>query len=399
MPTASPTMLAPTIDRPPPSERLARLDARPSKTQRKQAIARAAGARRGAARAARRPPRRRSALAEPLLDAIDACAARRTHEGAAPPDAVHRQADALGRRRAAARSAVAELAARPRPRLARAAPGRALARRAARRRRRADALRRASTPAPTCSSCAPWCATRARTRRRRPSSATAAPTASCSSSSREHERRRWLTTRARREPARSTRVRIGLVSISDRASAGVYEDKGIPALRDWLGARAAQPDRLGDAPDRRRAARRSARRCASWSTTRAATSCSPPAAPARRRATSRPRRRSRSPTKEMPGFGEQMRRSACASCRPRSCRARSRVIRGQRADHQPAGPAEGDRRDARRPARRDAAGARHLRRGALLHRPDRRPLLETDDAVCKAFRPKSALERGRQRTA
>jgi molybdopterin adenylyltransferase len=29
-------------------------------------------------------------------------------------------------------------------------------------------------------------------------------------------------------------VRIGLVSVSDRASAGVYEDKGIPALQDWL---------------------------------------------------------------------------------------------------------------------------------------------------------------------
>ena len=29
-------------------------------------------------------------------------------------------------------------------------------------------------------------------------------------------------------------VRIGLVSASDRASSGVYEDKGIPALRDWL---------------------------------------------------------------------------------------------------------------------------------------------------------------------
>ena len=29
-------------------------------------------------------------------------------------------------------------------------------------------------------------------------------------------------------------VRIGLVSISDRASSGVYEDKGLPALRDWL---------------------------------------------------------------------------------------------------------------------------------------------------------------------
>ena len=31
-------------------------------------------------------------------------------------------------------------------------------------------------------------------------------------------------------------IKIGLVSISDRASSGVYEDKGIPALRDWLGA-------------------------------------------------------------------------------------------------------------------------------------------------------------------
>ena len=29
-------------------------------------------------------------------------------------------------------------------------------------------------------------------------------------------------------------ARIGLVSISDRASAGVYEDKGLPALRGWL---------------------------------------------------------------------------------------------------------------------------------------------------------------------
>lgn len=30
------------------------------------------------------------------------------------------------------------------------------------------------------------------------------------------------------------RVKIGLLSVSDRASAGVYEDKGIPALQDWL---------------------------------------------------------------------------------------------------------------------------------------------------------------------
>ena len=29
-------------------------------------------------------------------------------------------------------------------------------------------------------------------------------------------------------------IKIGLVSISDRASTGVYEDKGIPSLQDWL---------------------------------------------------------------------------------------------------------------------------------------------------------------------
>lgn len=36
-------------------------------------------------------------------------------------------------------------------------------------------------------------------------------------------------------------LKIGLVSISDRASSGVYEDKGIPALRDWFGKALASP--------------------------------------------------------------------------------------------------------------------------------------------------------------
>lgn len=36
-------------------------------------------------------------------------------------------------------------------------------------------------------------------------------------------------------------VRIGIVSISDRASTGVYEDKGLPALRDWLGKALKNP--------------------------------------------------------------------------------------------------------------------------------------------------------------
>lgn len=36
-------------------------------------------------------------------------------------------------------------------------------------------------------------------------------------------------------------VHIGLVSISDRASSGVYEDKGLPALQDWLADTLANP--------------------------------------------------------------------------------------------------------------------------------------------------------------
>ena len=37
---------------------------------------------------------------------------------------------------------------------------------------------------------------------------------------------------------------IGLVSISDRASSGVYEDKGIPALQEWLNSALTTPWRV-----------------------------------------------------------------------------------------------------------------------------------------------------------
>ena len=36
-------------------------------------------------------------------------------------------------------------------------------------------------------------------------------------------------------------VKIGIVSISDRASTGVYEDKGLPALKEWLGRALRNP--------------------------------------------------------------------------------------------------------------------------------------------------------------
>jgi molybdopterin adenylyltransferase len=43
----------------------------------------------------------------------------------------------------------------------------------------------------------------------------------------------------------SEELLIGLVSISDRAATGVYEDQGIPALRDWFSATLASPWRMG----------------------------------------------------------------------------------------------------------------------------------------------------------
>jgi molybdopterin adenylyltransferase len=36
-------------------------------------------------------------------------------------------------------------------------------------------------------------------------------------------------------------IKIGLVSISDRASSGVYEDKGIPSLKEWLASAIQNP--------------------------------------------------------------------------------------------------------------------------------------------------------------
>jgi molybdopterin adenylyltransferase len=41
--------------------------------------------------------------------------------------------------------------------------------------------------------------------------------------------------------AQAKKIRIGLVSVSDRASQGVYEDKGIPAMQEWLETALATP--------------------------------------------------------------------------------------------------------------------------------------------------------------
>jgi molybdopterin adenylyltransferase len=62
---------------------------------------------------------------------------------------------------------------------------------------------------------------------------------------------------------------IGLLSVSDRASAGQYADEGLPALRSWLGAALKSPWQAHE----RMSARASRPRWWSWSTRSAATWC------------------------------------------------------------------------------------------------------------------------------
>lgn len=99
---------------------------------------------------------------------------------------------------------------------------------------------------------------------------------------------------------------VGLVSVSDRASSGVYQDQGIPALRDWLDAALTRPPQVLArlVPDERAGIAAVLRelvddaRCDLVLTTGGT-------GPARRDVT--PEATLDVATREMPGFGEQMR--------------------------------------------------------------------------------------------
>jgi len=129
--------------------------------------------------------------------------------------------------------------------------------------------------------------------------------------------------RRRRGRGMKAEAVIGLVSVSDRASQGVYEDRGLPALEAWLSRALVSPWRAEKRliPDERPVIERTLIELA---TSSAAASSSPPAGRVRPRATSRPRRRSPWVRRSCPALAKRCGASACVSSPPPSCRARWR---------------------------------------------------------------------------
>ena len=186
-------------------------------------------------------------------------------------------------------------------------------------------------------------------------------------------------------------VRIGLVSISDRASSGVYTDQGLPALRDWLGRALRNPvdcvERL--IPDERELIASTLReltdvqRCALVLTTGGT-------GPAPRDVT--PEATLDVAEREMPGFGEEMRRISRHFVPTAILSRQTAVIRGGSLIVNLPGQPKAIRETLE--GLRDADG-RLLVAGVFAAIPYcidliGGPYLETDESVCKAFRPKSA---------
>ena len=184
-------------------------------------------------------------------------------------------------------------------------------------------------------------------------------------------------------------LHIGLVSVSDRASSGVYEDKGIPALQAWLTRALRNPitwstrlipdDEAGIAATLRELVDGAA--CNLVLTTGGT-------GPAPRDVT--PEATLAVATKVMPGFGEQM-RAISLNFVPTAILSRQvAVVRGKaliiNLPGQPKSIAE--TLEGLPTAQPPVPGIF----AAVPYCIDLigGPYIETDDAVCKAFRPKSA---------
>ena len=186
-------------------------------------------------------------------------------------------------------------------------------------------------------------------------------------------------------------VRIGIVSISDRASTGVYEDKGLPALQDWLSRALLNPIEfearlIPDEKERISAALIELvdAGCHLVLTTGGT-------GPALRDVT--PEATLAVADKEMPGFGEQMRQISLKFVPTAILSRQVAVIRRQsliiNLPGQPKSIAE------TLEGLKDAQGQQvvHGIFAAVPYCIDLigGPYMETRDEVCKAFRPKTAI--------
>lgn len=195
------------------------------------------------------------------------------------------------------------------------------------------------------------------------------------------------------EPLTSTPepVRIGIVSVSDRASTGVYEDKGLPALQDWLTRAlknpiAFEPRLIPDEAERISATLIELvdAGCSLVLTTGGT-------GPALRDLT--PEATLAVAHKEMPGFGEQMRQISLAFVPTAILSRQVGVIRGKSLILNLPGQPKSIRETLE--GVKDAEG-KQLVPGIFAAVPYcldliAGPYVETHEAVVKAFRPKSAL--------
>ena len=191
---------------------------------------------------------------------------------------------------------------------------------------------------------------------------------------------------------------IGLVSVSDRASGGVYEDKGIPALNDWLASALTTPYRIETRliPDERAAIEATlielvdAARCHLVLTTGGT-------GPSRRDVT--PEATLAVATKEMPGFGEQMRQISLRFV-PTAILSRQTAVIRETPDHAALImnlPGQPKSIKETLEGLRDDAGATIVGGifAAVPYCVDLigGPYMETNPAVSQTFRPKSALRK------
>ncbi|MGJ7492204.1 molybdopterin adenylyltransferase [Variovorax sp. ZT4R33] len=186
-------------------------------------------------------------------------------------------------------------------------------------------------------------------------------------------------------------VRIGIVSVSDRASTGVYEDKGLPALKDWLTRALRNPidfeARL--IPDEQAGISATLIELVDAGCSLVLTTGG--TGPALRDVT--PEATLAVAHKEMPGFGEQMRQISLRFV-PTAILSRQVAVIRDRAlilnlPGQPKAIAE------TLEGLKNADGSQAVPGifAAVPYCIDliNGPYIETDDAVCKAFRPKSAI--------